>query len=415
MQLESPVRFSTMTEKVSSRSLSIRLRPFAIIMVCTLLTGVSYGFGMYLFPMVLPEMLRDLGLNYTDAGLITGIGQISPLLAIPLTAYLTQRLGGLRLIIFVQLAGAVLLLLLGLVQGFAGLVAVIFLMRSWPIMVWIPLVAIAAEHIELKWRATMMTVASGGACFFVLVDGNLSSFFLEHHGWRSMWQVVTFLCLVNAFGCWLVLRAVGCWNSARPGGKVIKSPVPDLFAWLKSRSGIIILLIFATIGLSFIPFQMYLAPYLRDDLGVGLKMTSLIWSTMGISGIIGGVAMGLFTDRYGVRPSFIIIFAAAGLSSALICMEITPLRLVGMALLFGVAQAVIFGLGPAYISKVMPPEAAATANSAATMVLVSTSIGANILAGWSRGLLGSFWYLYAALGALFVVGAVISLGLKKEI
>lgn len=369
---------------------------------------------MFLFPMVMPEMLKDLGLDYTDAGLITGLGQVSPLFSIPLTAYLVQKIGGLRLIVYIQLLGAALLMILSLVENLGSLLLVIFLLRSWSVMVWIPLVAVAAEFVDDKYRATMLTVASGGACFFVLIDGNLSAYFLANHDWRVMWRATALICIINTAFCWFGLRWIDCWTRRNTSQKTTNSSLSALSLLVKSRNGITILLIFAAIGVSFVPFQMYLAPYLREDLGVGLKMTSLTWSAMGISGIIGGIGMGLFTDRFGVKPAFVITFFIAALSSILICIKISPSNLIGMAVLFGVAQAVIFGLGPAYISKTMMVETAAVVNSGATMFLVFISIGANFLAGWSHGFFGSFKYLFIVLCLFFLIGIFLTFFLKSE-
>ncbi|WP_457553241.1 hypothetical protein [Desulfobacula sp.] len=136
-------------------------KPLVISAVCVLITGISYGFGMYLLPMVIPEMAKDLGLSYTLIGIITGFSQTSAFLSIPLAGFLTSRIGGLKLIIGIQLIGAVFLAGLYFVQGFFS-----FLIRAWPVMTWIPLVSIAAEHIPVKWRAVMLTMASSAACFF---------------------------------------------------------------------------------------------------------------------------------------------------------------------------------------------------------------------------------------------------------
>ncbi len=403
-----------MTIHLLSSLSSARLKPLIVGMVCALLTSVAYGFGNYMFPMVMPEMLKELGLNYTDAGIVNGLGQASPLVAIPLTGYLTHRLGGLRLIVFLQFFGAVLLALLSFVKGFIGLIVVIFLLRAWPIMVWVPLVAIATEHIGYQWRATMLTAASAGACFFVFIDGNLSSYFLEHHHWRSMWRTTALICLANSIFCWVSLKWVDCWFR-QPGRQAgIKSPLPEVFNWFRTRGGTIIVLLFGVVGIAFVPFQVYLAPYLRDDLNIGLKMSSVVWSVMGISGILGGVAMGIFTDRFGVKPALMIVFIMGAMSSVMICLPITTWKLLTMATLFGIGQAVIFGLGPTYISKVMSAETAAAANSAATMVLVLFALTTNFFGGWSRTQLGSFWYLFAILGCLFVGGALLALVLPNE-
>ena len=81
------------------------LRLIVIGIVCCLLTGIAYGFGMYLFPMVMPEMLAELNLSYTDAGIVTGFGAAAPLLILPFISSLIQRIGALRLIVSCQIIG----------------------------------------------------------------------------------------------------------------------------------------------------------------------------------------------------------------------------------------------------------------------------------------------------------------------
>ena len=57
-----------MTEIFSGNIESGRLKPLTISIVSAVLTGLSYGFGIYLFPMVMPEMLKDLHLNTPEFG-----------------------------------------------------------------------------------------------------------------------------------------------------------------------------------------------------------------------------------------------------------------------------------------------------------------------------------------------------------
>jgi MFS family permease len=97
-----------------------------------------------------------------------------------------------------------------------------------------------------------------------------------------------------------------------------------------------------------------------------------------------------------------------------VSLPINSAQLVTMAILFGVAQATIFGLGPAYIAKVLPPESASMALSSATTVMVLASLMGSFLGGWSGGQFSSFWFLYVFLGVLFLLGALVSRGLKSE-
>ncbi|SDP58574.1 MFS transporter [Desulforhopalus singaporensis] len=391
-----------------------KLRPLIITLVCTMLTGASYGFGLYLFPMVMPEILHDLKLSYSDAGVITAAAQTAPLFMIPLAGYLTGRVGGLRLIVFSQIFGAALLLALYYVQGFFSLLIVVLLMRGWPLLVWIPLVMVAAEHIEFKWRATMLTVASSGACFFVFVDGALSSYFLERHHWRYLWPTAALCCLVFGVSAWLGLCRVNAWEYKRAGRSGKKRSYGELLKWAKTRSGVITFVVFALTGLTFTPFQTYLASYLRDNLNLTIAVTGAMWSVMGIAGIGGGLVMGVITDRMGARIALFLTFFLAAVSAVLICMPITTAQVMGMAVCYGIAQAVIYGLAPAYMSKILAPESSVTAVSAGTLLLVSTAFFGNLLGGWSSEYFGSFFWLYLTTGLFFTMGALVSLGLTRE-
>ena len=135
---------------------------------------------------------------------------------------------------------------------------------------------------------------------------------------------------------------------------------------------------------------------------------------MGISGILGGVSIGIITDRFGVKVSFGLVFTMAMLSTVLICLPLNSVSILAMAVLFGVSQAAVYGLGPAYISKTLSTNSATAAFSSATMVLTFGAMVGNFIGGWSEGEFGSFTGFYISLGVFCVIGAVLSFGLKSE-
>ncbi|MBC8441576.1 MAG: MFS transporter [Deltaproteobacteria bacterium] len=398
-----------------SKSSKFDLKPWVVGFICVLITGISYGFGMYLFPMIIPEMAKDLHLDYTQIGTITGIGQASVFLSIPLAGFLTTRIGGLKLIVGIQFIGAVLLAGLYAVNGFKSLLLLNFFIRAWPIMTWIPLISVAIDHIPIKWRATMLTLASSSGCFLVLVDGLLASFFLEHLHWRTLWLTVALICLFSSIFSRMGLKYVGVWQ--RTGLARLKKEKPsgkELKVWLRSSNGIILNLIFFITGLSFVTFQVYLAPYLRDELGVGLGATGLMWSTMGISGAIGGVLFGLLTDRLGVRISQSLIFVSGLGATGFLFLSASFSSLLVMGFLFGISQAAVYGMGPAYISKILSAGSAAKVFTMGTMIMSSGALLGNFLGGWSKGITDTFWWIYMTVGILFACGALLSLLLIPE-
>lgn len=393
-----------------------RHTPLIVGGICFLITTVSYGFGMYLLPMVLPEMAADLNVDYTRIGVVTGVGQVSIFIAIPVVGMLVRRAGPLRVIIGTQLFSALLLMGFYRLQGFYDFFVFTFLLRAWPVMVWIPLVAVAADHIPFKWRGTFFTVASGGSCFSVFLDGIFSSWFLAHSDWRHMWLVAGGISLACGLGAWGVLK----WTGSLDGGHGTESARNEgaagveLRNWFKSSGGIILNLIFLVSGLAFISFPVYLAPYLRAELTVDVDTTAMMWSVMGISGILGGLVFSLIIDRMGVTQALFIILAMGMAAAACIYGSAAFLPLMAMAALFGVAQAVIYGLGPAYISKVLSAPAAAQAFTIGTGIMNVGGLAGNFLGGWSNGYFKTFQWYYLFLSCLFGMGALLAIALRSE-
>jgi len=390
-------------------------KPWIVGSICILITGISYGFGMYLLPMILPEMTKDLHLDYTQIGTITGIGQASVFFSIPLAGFLTTRIGGLKLIVGIQFIGAVLMACLYIVDGFKSFLILHFFIRAWPIMTWVPLVSVAMDHIPMKWRAAMFTLASSSGCFFILIDGILSSFFLEHLHWRTLWLAVALICLFSSLFSYMVLKFAGVWHRKSLSQNIEgKQDHAEFWGWVRSSNGILLNLIFLITGLSFATFQVYLAPYLRDELSVGLDATAIMWSFMGISGALGGGIFGLITDRLGVRISNSLIFLSGLGSTWFLFFSASPSSLILMSLFFGISQATVYGMGPAYISKMLPGRSAARVFTFGTMVMAGGALTGNFLGGWSKGLTDTFYWFYLAMSILFAWGALLSLLLKSE-
>ncbi|MEG9862206.1 MAG: hypothetical protein V6Z81_06855 [Parvularculales bacterium] len=58
----------------------------------TSLIATAYGFGIYLFPAIAPEMIRDIGFDYLEMGITTGAIQAGFLTFALLSGFLTFAL-----------------------------------------------------------------------------------------------------------------------------------------------------------------------------------------------------------------------------------------------------------------------------------------------------------------------------------
>ena len=67
-------------------------QPLELTLLLTSFIAVTYAFGVYMFSTLLPDMRAALGLNYTEIGWITGLGQVGFLLGAFVCAPLVRKM-----------------------------------------------------------------------------------------------------------------------------------------------------------------------------------------------------------------------------------------------------------------------------------------------------------------------------------
>ena len=76
-----------------------------ITVLFTSFIAATYGFGVYLFSTVLPDMKAELHFSYTEAGGFISLAQVGFLMAALTSSFLTHKIGAKRLILFSMLTG----------------------------------------------------------------------------------------------------------------------------------------------------------------------------------------------------------------------------------------------------------------------------------------------------------------------
>lgn len=146
--------------------------------------------------------------------------------------------------------------------------------------------------------------------------------------------------------------------------------------------------------MALLPFQTYLAPYLRDELGVSVQDTGFIWTTLGAVGMASGFLLGWLADKAGVRTSLALCFLSAGVAATLMFTFNNLPSFYLAAFLFALAFYPIFGLVPSYIGQIVPVSRLTQAFGIANVVIGLGGVCGNFLGGWSRDLSGSFSHVY---------------------
>jgi len=168
------------------------------------------------------------------------------------------------------------------------------------------------------------------------------------------------------------------------------------------------------IGMATFPFQNYLASYLRTELGFDVAYTAQIWASIGFVGMFAGLAVGWLSDRLGLRPVMLLVYVCLAASALILLLHPVGHWPVLAAVLFAAAFYPIFGLIPAYVSKLADTAATAVAIFAVANVMQGTG---GMLGNYAAGLLasrsGSFVGVYAATALLALVLMVLTIKLPR--
>jgi predicted MFS family arabinose efflux permease len=390
-----------------------RLTTILISFFFTTFIAVTYGFGVYLFPAILTDMKADLGLTYTQIGMITGLSQAGFLIASLGSGFLTTFIGGgVLIIVSVFICG---LCLTGLAfSSNSWLIgAQLTLLRACSAMAWVPMVAVVGRWIAFQNRSKVFGLISSGTSYGVFINGLIVPYFILYHHWRDIWLATGLGTLALTATSFFCLRRVGVLDDdadtpaeVLPRRRGIRLPFTPT-VW-------IILIIFFLLGLAYIPFQTYLSPYLREELGMGVEVAGGVWSLIGFVGMGGGFLMGLLSDRIGIRPVMILTYALTIVAAGVLYLSAGPVWLLIAGAAFGLAFYALFGITPAYIAKVFPPDQAGLLFGVANVSMGAGCMIGNFMGGWSKTATGTFIWVYVSVGALAMILIPISCLLPLE-
>lgn len=404
----------TTNAMTSTRTLLIA-RTMSIAVVFTLFVAVVFGFGLYLFALVVPVMRQSLGFNYTAIGIVTGGAQTAYLAAALVCPRLVSRFGGGQVIVGAVVAAALLLMLFAQVQGVLSLGLVLAGLGASAAFMMIPTVGAISETVPFGYRSRVNGLVSSGTAYGQFANGVLVSQLLPAHGWHSIWIVAGFASLVIALVGLLVLR---CFTPQIFVRKALQRAASHHASGgrrrLVTRDNLTVWILLALSGMACGPWQNYLSSFLADEQGHSLETIAQVWSTIGVVGLFSGFAAGIVADKAGVRIALAFSFAALAGSGLLIAFHSEAWQLRAAAMCFGLSFYAIYGLIPAYISKTVAPDVTTTVFAVANVFLgLGTTLG-NVLGGHFEGWFGSLKDVFITATAFACVAMTLTAILRDE-
>jgi MFS family permease len=390
----------------------------AFTLLLTAVIAATYGFGVYLFPVVLPEMKREIGFGYAQAGFITAARQLANVAMALLSGLAAARFGAARVVLIATAISAVGLGCLAFADQTWLMGGVLITLNACAAATWVPMMALIAPLIDTRHQAKAVGVIGSGTNYGVLLNGLMVPALLASWGWRSVWLVSAVLTAA--------LSGVIVLMFARPG-----RPEPRVTAHrqttrsrerlglrqMLSRQWLLVYAIALLSGFAGVPFITYFSAYAHDDLHLGVDVTAHAWTLVGLVGVVSGLTLGMIGDMRGEagrgqagraqRDGMRTALVSAGM--LLLCASlIAALRpgvdaLMIAAVAFGFSFFPIFGLLHAYVGKTSEPTTAAIICGICEAAFgVGGAVG-NVLGGFCKTVSGSFQPVYALATAASII------------
>ena len=403
---------------VSTRISPRLANQLAVTLLLTAVIAATYGFGVYLFPVVLPQMKQDIGFNYAQAGYITAARQLANIAMALLSGLAAARFGAARVMLVATALSAMDLATLAFANNTWMMGAALVTLNACAAATWVPMMALIAPLIDERHRAKAIGVIGSGTNYGVLLNGLMVPALLASWGWRSVWLVSAVLTAVLSVAIVFVFARLGpasaSQTSVMPPDQTRRPGLRRMLA----RHFLLVYAIALLCGFAGVPFITYLSAYSHDDLHLGLDVTAHAWALVGLVGVVSGLALGMVADMHGSpdrngrtqRDGMRAALVSAGV--LLLCASLIAASRPGAYALMVAAVALgfsffpIFGLLHAYVGKTSAPALAAIVCGICEAAFgVGGALG-NVLGGLCKTIFGSFQPVYelASAASIILVG-----------
>ena len=357
------------------------------------------GTGVMAVPGTLDEISRELAVPVATAGQLISAGALLMCIGAPLLAAVAAGWDRRRLLSFSMLWYALMHLACAFAPGFAALLALRVVALVPPAIFTPQAAASLGLLVPLAQRGRAITFIFLGWSLASVIGMPMSALVGGTLGWRSAMVMVAGLSLLSAVWVWRAL----------PSG--VKPPALSLAAWQQTlRSGALMVAVAVTVlsaAGQFVLFS-YMAPYLRQQLGLAPGALSLWFLCFGAFGLAGNVLMTRHIDRLGAARSVMI-----GLALMAASLLLFPL---GASLALAMAVAIPWALGcfstnsaqQARLVAMAPALASASVALNSSAIYAGQAIGA-ATGGWMIARGGMAWLHWAGLAGLLAAMAASAL------
>jgi MFS family permease len=350
------------------------------------------------FYLILPFITRDLGLSYTQAGLLVTCFYVSSALANVPSGSVVDLTGRRVLIQAIALVGgAVGLFLIGMTRSYVALAAAVVLIGATN-MLWHPAaIAYLSGHLP-KNRGYALSIHALGANLGDAVAPLVAGWLMLSLTWNATAEINAAMGVVVGVLLFLMLQGGDTAARAEARRTDLRAYVASTFEVLRRREVWSLCLMSGMRTMMQSGLIVFLPLYLADELKLNPFWMGLALMVLQIGGVVAAPIAGVLSDRIGRRP--IILFGMSGTTVLVFALTFISDAVVYVAAIAALGFC-MYAMRPVIHSWLMdrtPPALAATMTSAifgvqSVLSALAPPIGGLIADRWG---LGPVFYFLAA-------------------
>ena len=326
---------------------------------------ITYSVRIGAYSVLLPEMIKDFQMTKAQAGTIKSAFSITYLLFAPLMGWLTDRIGGRKVISFFCLFLGGGTFLMGKAESFTVSAIFFSIVGIGAAAMWVPIVTLIQRWFGEKKRGLALGILSPSYGIGFGLMGLILPIIVLEYNWRAGWYVLGIAGLLLFILNGLLLRdqpekkGLSPWGESAENGKDIPCSSQKMGYLEIIKEGRFWIIGISYLAISYGTYALldFIVTYGTIELKIPYSVASLFITVIAFSGVIGGILLMVLSDYIGRKKSLMIILTLTALSILFVTLVGSHILLLMIVMgCFGFLYGAIWPMYAACIRDYFPKE-----------------------------------------------------------